>query len=84
MEALIWREREVKEKTGLSKSTRWRLEKAGQFPKKVQLSFRAVGWRAESIIEWCRNRDAATNEPVARKKTDGPGSGLSTPKGGGE
>jgi prophage regulatory protein len=68
MGALIWREREVKEKTGLSKSTRWRLERAGLFPKKVQLSLRAVGWKAEEIIEWCRNREAATNGPVAQKK----------------
>jgi prophage regulatory protein len=68
MGALIWREREVKEKTGLSKSTRWRLERAGLFPKKVQLSFRAVGWLAEEIIRWCQSREAAKNEPVAQKK----------------
>jgi prophage regulatory protein len=68
MEALIWRERDVQEKTKLSKSTRWRLEKAGLFPAKVQLSLRAVGWRAEEIIDWCQNREAAKNEPVAQKK----------------
>lgn len=81
MEALIWREREVKEKTGLSKSTRWRLERAGQFPQKIQLSLRAVGWRAESIIEWCRNREAAKNGPVAQKKTDGPQARQETQEG---
>ncbi len=68
METLIWREPEVKEQTRLSKSTRWRLEKAGQFPKKVQLSSRATGWRAEEILEWVRSRDEAKNEPVAQKK----------------
>ena len=65
---LIWREPKVKEETGLSKSTRWRLMKAGEFPQKIQLGPRAVGWRAESILEWCRNREAAKNEPVAQKK----------------
>lgn len=65
---LIWREPEVFQKTGLSKSTRWRLEKAGQFPKKVQLSLRAVGWRAEEIIQWCRERCEATNRPVHKYK----------------
>jgi prophage regulatory protein len=65
---LIWREPRVKEQTGLSKTTRWRLEKAGFFPKKVQLSTRAVGWRAEEVIQWCQSREAAKNEPVAQKK----------------
>ena len=65
---LIWREPKVKEETGLSKSTRWRLMKAGQFPAKVQLGQRAVGWRVEEIIEWCRNRGTVKNEPVAKKK----------------
>ena len=64
---LIWREPKVKEETGLSKSTRWRLEKAGLFPKKIQLSLRATGWRAAEIIEWCKNRAEATNGPVRQK-----------------
>ena len=66
MTNLIWREPKVKEMTGLSKSTRWRLMKAGDFPQKVQLSSRAVGWRADEIIEWCKNREEAKNGPVAK------------------
>jgi len=65
---LIWRESKVKEETGLSKSTRWRLMKAGQFPQKVQLSSRAVGWRAEEIVQWCKDRCEAKNKPVAKNK----------------
>lgn len=65
---LIWREPKVKEATGLSKSTRWRLMQAGQFPPKVQLGPRAVGWQAEAIIQWVRERCIAKNEPVAKKK----------------
>lgn len=65
---LIWREPKVKEETGLSKSTRWRMEKAGQFPKKVQLSLRAVGWKAEQIIQWCNDRCEAKNVPVAKNR----------------
>ncbi len=66
--SLIWREPKVQEETGLSKSTRWRLMKAGEFPPKVQLGPRAVGWRAEEIIQWCRDRCEAKNEPVARNR----------------
>ena len=65
---LIWREPKVKEETGLSKSTRWRLMKAGEFPPKVQLGPRAVGWRAESIILWCKERCVAKNGPIAKKR----------------
>jgi predicted DNA-binding transcriptional regulator AlpA len=72
MQELIWREPKVEEQTGLSKSTRWRLMKKGEFPQKIQLGLRAVGWRAESIIEWCRNREAANNPPVAKKKNADP------------
>lgn len=67
MQKLVWREPKVNETTGLSKSTRWRMEKAGDFPKKIQLSPRAVGWRAEEIIEWCKNREEAKNSPVGKQ-----------------
>jgi prophage regulatory protein len=65
MQELIWREPKVKETTGLSKSTRWRLMRAGEFPQKIQLGLRAVGWRAEEIIQWCKDRCEAKNGPVA-------------------
>ena len=50
------REPQVAAVTGLSKSTRWRLEKLGTFPKKRQLSTRSVGWPASEIEEWVRTR----------------------------
>ncbi len=65
---LIWREPKVYEETGLSKSTRWRMMKEGKFPQKVQLSTRAVGRRAEEIIQWCKDRCEARNEPVGKHK----------------
>jgi len=69
MEGFIWREAKVLEATGLSKTTRWRLMKAGDFPKKIQLGPRAVGWRAEEIIEWVRNRGTAKKIPVAKNQS---------------
>jgi len=75
---LIWRERRVQEETGLSKSTRWRLMRTNQFPQKVQLGPRAVGWRAEEVIQWCRDRCQAKNEPIAKNRSGGiePEAGL--------
>jgi prophage regulatory protein len=68
---LIWREPKVKEETGLSKTTRWRLMRDGQFPQKIQLGPRAVGWRAEAIIQWCQERAEANNRPVGKHKSKG-------------
>jgi prophage regulatory protein len=50
------REREVKQLTGLSRVTRWRLERRGEFPKKVQLTERCVGWPEAEIMEWLKAR----------------------------
>jgi prophage regulatory protein len=52
----ILREREVKHLTGLSRVTRWRLEKRGEFPKKVKLTERCVGWPETEIIDWLNAR----------------------------
>lgn len=56
---LIWREFKVKEETGLSKSTRWRLMKEGKFPQKVKLGPRASGWIAEEILAWVKEKGAS-------------------------
>ena len=52
----VLREPQVFEITKLSKSTRWRLEKAGLFPKKIHLSPNTVGWLASDICSWLEQR----------------------------
>ena len=42
--------------TQLSRSSRWRLERAGQFPRRRQLSTRRVGWLRGEIEQWVRSR----------------------------
>ncbi len=51
------REPQVLELTKLSKSTRWRLEKKGLFPKKRQLSQNCVGWLKSEIDDWLISRE---------------------------
>ena len=48
----LLRRRAVQDLTGLSKATLWRLEKAGKFPKTVQLTSRTVGYRESEILAW--------------------------------
>lgn len=52
----VLREPEVAQRTGLSRSTRWRLERAGRFPLRRQLSENAVGWLESEVQEWLRAR----------------------------
>jgi predicted DNA-binding transcriptional regulator AlpA len=55
----IIRPRNIRTITGLSKVTVWRLEKKGEFPKRVRLSSGAVGWRMSEVMAWLESRQAA-------------------------
>ena len=50
------REAEVRHITGLSRTTRWRLERDGKFPRKRQISKNAVAWLASEIKSWMAER----------------------------
>src|SRR5207249_3169422 len=43
---------EVCERTRLSDTTLWRLEKASRFPARVKIGFKRVAWRAAEIDAW--------------------------------
>jgi prophage regulatory protein len=48
--------REVEERTGLSRSTIWRLEHRGAFPKRVQVSVNVVAWVEDDVAAWIQSR----------------------------
>jgi prophage regulatory protein len=50
------RESECLRRTGLSRTQRWRLERAGTFPARVPLSERTFGWVESEVQEWITNR----------------------------
>jgi len=39
-------------RTSLSRSTIWRLEKAGRFPQRITLSNRCVRWSLQEVNHW--------------------------------
>ena len=53
----IVREIECKKRTGLSRTTRWRLESLGQFPKRRQLAPNSIGWLNSEIEKWLKSRE---------------------------
>jgi prophage regulatory protein len=59
---------EVLELTNLSRSTIWRQETSGKFPRRRQLTDRRVGWLSEEIHEWIESREevaGTSNHPEA-------------------
>jgi predicted DNA-binding transcriptional regulator AlpA len=53
----IIRKRAVQERTGLSDTTIWRLEKAGDFPARIQITDGgSVGWFADEVDRWVHER----------------------------
>ena len=43
---------EVRRRTGLSRSTVWRLERKGEFPVHCRISSGAVGWVEGEVQQW--------------------------------
>ncbi len=50
------REPEVARVTGLSRTTRWRMERRGEFPRRRSISRNAVAWLASEIETWMVER----------------------------
>jgi predicted DNA-binding transcriptional regulator AlpA len=46
---------ETCKRTGLSKTTLWRKEKAGEFPPRVRLSERSTGHYEDEVDDWINN-----------------------------
>jgi prophage regulatory protein len=53
------REAQCRRITGLSRSTRWRLERAGEFPRRHPISPGCVGWLRSEIEAWVTARTSA-------------------------
>lgn len=52
----IVREAECKRLTGLSRTTRWELERRGQFPARRRLAVNSVGWLESELQAWVEGR----------------------------
>jgi prophage regulatory protein len=57
MSRTIIRKRRVRQKTGLSDTTIWRLEKKGEFPARIQITEGgSVGYYEDEIDVWIHER----------------------------
>lgn len=60
----ILSKRQVRELVLYSSQHIARLEKAGLFPKRVQLGPCRVGWVEEEVLDWLQERLEARDQPV--------------------
>ncbi len=58
----ILRIRDVVSICGLSPTSLWRRERAGHFPKKIDLGGGSKGWLENEIYQWVEDRVAARDE----------------------
>lgn len=49
----------VRERTGLSRSTIWRLERRGEFPKHHRIAPNVVAWVEEDVSDWIQLRTSS-------------------------
>ena len=49
----------VLDRVGLGKTAVYAAIRRGDFPKPIQLSARAVGWRRDEVAEWISSRSRA-------------------------
>ena len=65
MELQIVRMKYVVFTTGLSKTTIYRLEKEGNFPKRVSLGARSVGWFKHDIQDFLKTRQQISVDSIS-------------------
>lgn len=61
----------VREKVGISRTTAWRLQNRGAFPRPVEISAGRVGWREEDIEAWAANLPARKARKTSVARADG-------------
>jgi len=72
------RDPECGRRSGLSRTTRWKLEKQGRFPKRRRVAGRLCGWLESELVAWMHSRELGGADPplaalAARGVVDSPG-----------
>ena len=60
----------VTAKTGLSRTTLWRLERRGDFPRRVRLSSNTTGWIESEVEKWIKTRPRGASSHSNDKDSD--------------
>ena len=55
----------VRARTGLSRTTIWRLERQGDFPRHRRISRNAVAWAEHEVADWIRSKLGTGCQPLS-------------------
>ena len=55
----------VRARTGLSRTTIWRLERQGEFPRHRRISKNAVAWAEHEVSDWICSKLGNGSEPLS-------------------
>jgi prophage regulatory protein len=61
----ILRQPEIERRTGLSRTTIWRLERSGEFPPRRRVLSHTIGWLESEVDEWIAGRPVAGSDADA-------------------
>jgi prophage regulatory protein len=59
----ILRLAEVMRRTGISRTTIWRLESRGLFPLRLRVALRGIGWSEVAVAQWIGSRPTVATPP---------------------
>jgi|GEM_PF-3270949 len=62
---------EVKQVTGLSRTSRWRMIERGEFPAPVRLSSGRVGFFEDEVADWQSNLPRANEGSITKPRSPG-------------
>ena len=58
-ERQILRVADLEDQLGISRTTIWRMRRAGEIPQAIRISANAIGWPAHVIAQWLAERPKA-------------------------
>ena len=59
----IVRRKQLLQLIGVSSTTQWRMERAGQFPARVKIGKGLVGWHLVEVEKWLEGRERVIRPP---------------------
>lgn len=73
----LLRIKQVEEITGMSRSTIYRMERGGLFPRRIKVSRRLVAWHDHAVTGWISQKCRAQSETITNAKKRGSKNGNS-------
>ena len=68
----VVRRKQLLELIGVSSTTQWRMERAGEFPARVKIGKGLVGWHLTEVEKWLENRERVLGQITLSEDSGAP------------